>query len=105
MRIARAHHCAAIFEDLYVPDPRQRTEIAALFHPRVNDHANLFGSHARYRQVVPWREADYSADPSLRARDNQPAFFKFAIGHVRQQRWKIVVEYESRRVGGIPQSR
>src|SRR6266403_589936 len=65
MRIARAHHLAAIFENLHVIDPRNFAERDILLDPGIHDSAQLREAHSWNGEIVPRRKTHHAADSLL----------------------------------------
>src|SRR5258706_390890 len=65
MRIARAHHLAAIFENLHVIDPRNLPKRDILLDPGIHDSAQLREAHSRNCEIVPRRKTHHAADSLL----------------------------------------
>ena len=99
VRVAGAHHRAAVLEDLHVAHPRQAAEFAVLVGPGVHDLPDGRLRHHAQREVVAGVEADHPADAALGLGDEQAAGLdRLArlVGPVGQQRREVVVEH----VGG-----
>ncbi len=104
MRIARAHHRAAILENLHVLNLGPRPQFHELVHPRVHHLAQVGGLHIGDRQIVARRKAHHAANARLRFRHQQSIFLKTAARHVRLQRREIVVENECRCIRRVAHS-
>ena len=99
MRIAGAHHGAAVLENLYVVDEVAASEIGELLAPHFDDCDDFFLVHARKGQIVAGRKASDAADAWFRLRNNQLAFcWSVCFYRVGTKRGVIVVEDED---GGI----
>ena len=97
VRIAGAHHRAAIFENLHVADPGIRRESRVLFNPGFDDMPNVRRVHARQREIVPRRKTDDAADAAFRRRREKPVRSRRLAGrHSRHQRRVVIVEDERR---------
>ena len=66
VRIAGAHHRAAVLERERVAHPWVRGRRRALLGPDVDHAADVRGLHPRERQVVPRRETEYPAEAARR---------------------------------------
>jgi len=71
MRIAGAHHRAAVLEDLHVLDPVQAGHILVLLRPCIHHAANLRLGHAGQGQAVVGMEADHLAQSARRLCNQQ----------------------------------
>ena len=96
MRIAGAHHGAAIFEDLYVVDGRVGAEFSILLDPRVHNLAQVGQLHTGDSQVMARRETYYPADARLGFGDEEPLALETVWRRPRFERCKIVIEDECR---------
>jgi hypothetical protein len=108
VRVARAHHLAAVLEQLDVPHVGAGAELRRLLRPQV-DH----GAHARRAErgegeVVPRREADDAAGARLGLRGEQPRRVEHhrigrrgVVGGVGLERRVVVGEDEGARVVGV----
>jgi hypothetical protein len=85
MRVGRAHHGAAVFEDLHVTDPVEAAELDVLVDPGVDHRADRLDRHLPQRQVVPRREAHDPADAALALRDQQTLPVVLLRDHVRRR--------------------
>ena len=65
MRIARAHHGAAIFKDLHVTGFILAAKLPGLLDPRLDDAFNLGLLHLRQREAVVRVKAENAAGASL----------------------------------------
>ena len=83
MRIAGAHHGAAVLEDLHVTDVVEASQFAKLPHPGVNDNLDCLGRHGCERQVVARGKANHSAKA------------RFGLGHQQT----LVLDVETIRRG------
>ena len=93
MRIAGAHHLAAILEDLHVADVGQAAQVGVLRGPHVHHQREIRHAHARHGQIVPRRKAAHAADARLAGGDQQAVAILDGLGgRGRQQRRKIVIE-------------
>src|SRR5207237_9822888 len=77
MRIARSHHCAPVFEDLDMTNPRDRTEFAVLLCPDVNHPTDFFHLHSRNSQIMSRRRAKHATGPALAAGKHRTALLPF----------------------------
>ena len=104
MRIAGAHHVAAVLEHQRVLRPPGGRDRRTFVDPDVDDFADRGGLHARERQIVARRKADHSADAAFGgAQSGAPRWVPERDAGagwlaVRQEGGKIVVERERRRV-------
>ena len=103
MRIARAHHGAAVLENLDMADEVERSQFAELFDPCIHDGFDLCRSHGSQSEVVARRKADHPADSRLSFSDDEPGVFEvYAIGRrVLLERGEVVLENEGGGVGRI----
>jgi hypothetical protein len=76
MRIAGAHHCASILENLDMVDGFDGAELAELSDPCMHDRFDFFRGHGCERQIVARRKADDSAYTRLSLRYNQSSPLK-----------------------------
>ena len=93
MRVARAHHGAAILEDLHVADLRTGAQLYKLIRPFIDHHANVRRLHQRQRERVVGMEAENAATAGLPLGTQQWRTGRFRRGRVRQQRGVIIVKY------------
>ena len=98
MRIAGAHHGAAVLENLYVVDEVAASEIGELLAPHFDDCDDFFLVHARKGQIVAGGKASDAADAWFRLRNKQLALLSVCFYRVGTKRRVIVVEDED---GGI----
>jgi len=101
MRVARAHHLAAILKYLYITDKVLSPEIEILIHPLVDNDPDLVGFHPGESQAVVRRKAQYAAYASFAASDEQLAIVDLTLWNLRLQRGKIVIKNEGSFVIGI----
>ncbi len=94
MRIASAHHGAAILKNLDVSNRRKSRELAVLFAPRIYKLRDSCLVHLRYGKIVTRRKTYYPADACLATRDQQIAIVQERDRSFRQQRWIVVIEHE-----------
>ncbi len=67
MRIAGAHHDAAVLEDLNVIHPGDAAQLLVLLRPYVYNVAHFARGHARNREIVSRRKTYDAADAALSA--------------------------------------
>src|SRR5436305_4581873 len=72
MRIARAHHFAAVFKYLDVLNVWHGRKLHELCGPCANHVFNFRYAHARDRQVMPRRKAHHATDSRLALSYEQP---------------------------------
>src|SRR5579872_484630 len=103
MRIAGAHHGAAIFKYLNVIDLFQSAEFAELILPHVHDLFDVWQLHGRQSEIVTWRKADDPAYSGLAFGHDQPSSVNIdtCALRIRLQSGKIIFEDERRRVRRI----
>src|ERR1700690_254043 len=101
MRIARAHHRAAILENLDVSNPGNARERFEFTGPHIDNLAHSPESHPRDAEVMARRETNHAANPGLRAGHEQSRLVYFASVGLRKKRRVVVVKNESTRVIGI----
>ena len=94
MWIARAHHLAAILENLNGGDPVPGAKFEILVSPRVDHAPNLRDTHACDRQAVIRQEAYDTADAALRLRDQKALLVRLKLLDIRLERSEIIVEDE-----------
>ena len=99
VRVAGAHHRAAVLEDLDVADPRLPAELQVLLGPGVDDPADLRAGHRTHGHVVAGREADDPAQATLGFGDQEGVGGRRRVDRVGQQRGEVVVEDVG---GGVP---
>ena len=75
MRIACAHHGAAILEDLHMIDLGHRSQFLELGGPGADHVFDVFGLHGGKGEVVAGREADHPAEPGFAFRHQQSPVF------------------------------
>ena len=95
VRIACAHHGAAVFEDLYVVDLGPRAEFQVLLHPRIHHLAQVGRLHVGDRQVVARRETDHAAESRFGFGQQQAVLLEAIQRRARLERGEVVVENES----------
>src|ERR1022692_4871241 len=103
MRIAGAHHGAAVFEDLYVVDVFQAGQFPKLSDPCVDDQLNLIPRHRGQGEIVTWGKANHTANPRLGFGDQQAhaVDVEASVGGLWFQGGEIVLEDEGRGVRRI----
>ena len=72
MRIAGAHHGAAIFENLDVIDIFQFAQLPELFYPCADDELNFVQPHSGECEIVTRRKTNHAANSRFRFGDEQP---------------------------------
>src|SRR2546421_10655391 len=92
MRIARAHHLAAVLEDLHVINPWNFPKRAVLFDPAVHDGAQFRDAHSRNSEIMARRKTHHAADSLLHSPNKQAARIKLELPDVRQHRRVIVIK-------------
>ena len=80
VRIARAHHRAAVLEYLHVVDPGKLTECCGLFGPGVDHAGDIRHGHPREREGVVGVEAEDAAEAPLGLGDQQRRSVCRALG-------------------------
>ena len=65
VRVAGAHHGAAVLENLHPADRLDAAEFSALLDPNTHHPLDLFHRHAGERQIVARRKADHPAEAAL----------------------------------------
>ena len=80
MRIAGAHHLAAILKNLNMLDTGDGCQFASLDDPGANDFFDFGCPHSRQGQVVARQEAHHSADATLGLRNQQAFILKVEFG-------------------------
>lgn len=101
MRIAGAHHGAAVLENLYVVDEVAASEIGELLPPHFDDCDDFFLVHARQGQIVAGRKASDAAEAWFRLRNNQLVLLDLCSYRAGTKRRVIVVEDEDGGISGI----
>lgn len=106
MRIAGAHHRAAVFENLNVVNIFEAAQLSELFYPCVDDRLNFLQSHGCQGQIVTWRETNYAANPGFRFGDEQTHVLKVESSErsLRFQGREVIVEDESSQVRRVSNS-
>src|SRR5580765_585211 len=94
MRIAGAHHGAAVFEDLHMLDPGARPQIVELIDPQIDHGPEFAQAHARDGEVVARRKTSDAADSALRTGDQQIVVVDPYFLRVGEERGVIIVEGE-----------
>ncbi len=79
MRIARAHHLAAILEDQHVSEVATRIELGELRSPGTHDACCFLLRQVAERQIVPRRIAQHAAFARDRLRREQSLAFRACI--------------------------
>jgi len=102
MRIAGAHHRAAVFKNLHMLDEGLSGKLSVLRSPRLHHGLDLRNGHARKRQAVVRMEAEHTAYPALLLCTQQPRSGRGRHRRIRQQSGIVVIECEYRCVIGIP---
>src|SRR5260370_2971497 len=90
MRIARAHHYAAILENLHVTNPGNLSERGVLLDPAVHDSAQFLRVHSRNREIGARRKTQLPADSLLCLSHQQASRIKLDRRDLRQHRGVIV---------------
>src|SRR6185369_16406914 len=83
VRIAAAHHLAAIFEDLDVLELRVGTQFDVLVCPKVDYTRDFLDAHSGECQVMSGGETQYSASSGFALSDQEIViveFCRFNIG-------------------------
>jgi hypothetical protein len=62
MRIACAHHGAAVFENLDVVDVGHFAQLTKLFHPGADDQFDGVNAHGGQREIVTRRKTHHAAE-------------------------------------------
>src|SRR5258708_5179583 len=94
MRIARAHHLAAVLENLHVADSGDQGKLRELRSPRADDLFDFGQAHAGQRQIVPRREAHDAADARLALGYQQALVLNIQVpwGRIFFQRGEVILE-------------
>src|SRR5260370_30956892 len=101
MRIAGAHHGAAIFKNLYVIDPGYAPQLAILFGPHVQHSSNLSRAHLGESKILLPGEAGHAADSFFAARNHQPVVIELAPRTFGVQSREVIFKDESSRFIGV----
>src|ERR1700722_662980 len=103
MRIARAHHGAAIFENLDVIDIFQFAQLSKLFYPCANNELNFFQTHRGECEIVTRGKTNHAANSRFRFCDEQPHVVdvETSARGLRLQGSEVIVEYERGGVRGV----
>src|ERR1700722_17039142 len=103
MRIACAHHLAAVLEYLDVVDSPHLAKLRELRCPRSDHFFNGSRLQGRQRQVVTWGEAHYAANSRLAFGHHQATvlYVYLEVRRVFLQRGEIIFENERGYVLGI----
>src|SRR6266436_592006 len=106
MRIACAHHDAAVLENLYVLDLWHRSQFLELGGPGADHVFDVIGLHGGKSEVVAWGEADHPAEPGFAFGDDQPPAFKVEtfVDPGRLERGEVIVENECAGVARVRDS-
>ncbi len=94
VRIACAHHLAAIFEDLNISHPGHRSELFILLAPGLDHLFDRRIVHTRNRQVMKRRKTQHSGDTRFGFGDQEFPLIVSTQWRIGQQRGKIVIEGE-----------
>src|SRR5438128_12004293 len=81
--IARAHHLAAILENLHVVNPGNLPKCAVLLDPSIHDSAQFLDAHLRHGEIVSRRKTHHPANPLLCFSYQQSGRIKLDSGSVR----------------------
>ncbi len=94
MRIAGAHHGAAVLEDLDVLDFGARSEFSCLCRPHFYDTTNCRKLHGCEGEVVAGIETEDTADATLglRAQETRTFDIEMSVGHILFECGKVVLE-------------
>jgi hypothetical protein len=109
MRVAGAHHLAAVLEQLHVADLAARAQLGRLLRPQVDHAAHRGLAQRREGQVVPRREADHAAGARFGLGREQPLAVEHdggvagggLVGRVGLEGGEVVGEDEGARVVGV----
>ncbi len=98
MRIARAHHRAAVLEDLHVRNVGARSKLGRLRAPTCPPRARIAASSI-VASVRSWRGSKQSTrqtprSVSARSRPAAPIVAATCRGHIRLQRGEVVLEHK-----------
>ena len=94
VRIAGAHHRAAVLEDLHIVEFRLAAELGVLLDPGIDDEADGGEFHARDGEAVVGMEAEDAAPASLLFRVEKRRGVGGRCGRVGQEGGVVVVENE-----------
>ena len=98
MRIARAHHLAAILKDLYMIDKWLFAKIPILVCPFVNDAFYFLNLHPRKRQAVIRVKNKRHDRCRARLCDQQGLGIQLAFGNIGLQGRKVVIKKINARI-------
>jgi hypothetical protein len=109
VRVAGAHHLAAVLEQLHVADLGARAQLGRLLRPQVDHAAHRGLAQRREGQVVPRREADHAAGARFGFGREQPLAVEHdgrvagggLVGRVGLEGGEVVGEDEGARVVGV----
>src|ERR1700722_12720305 len=106
MRIAGAHHGAAIFENLDVIDIFQFAQLSELFYPCVDDQLNFLPTHRGECEIVTRRKTNHAANSRFRLGDEQTHVVdvEMSARGLRLQGGEVIVEDERGGVRGVSNS-
>src|ERR1039458_5220496 len=94
MRVAAAHHGAAILEDLHVAVGFARAQLAVLPGPGVDDVAEFARLHVGDGEIGFGREAHHTADARLALRHQQPFLIEAVRRRIGAEGGEVVIENE-----------